>query len=108
MSGTNFKERNMATNKTSSKFTLSEHLNIGNTEKLHTRLRNCVEKNLDVNLNAEKVLTIDTTALQLLLAFVQQMQINGNVVKWNKPSDALLKTATLTGLNTHLGLAEAK
>ncbi len=98
----------MTEKKRISKFMLGEHLNIGNTEKLHTRLCHCEEKHVDVNLNAEKVLTIDTTALQLLLAFVQQVQGNGNIVNWQKPSDALLKTVSLTGLSTHLGLAEAK
>jgi anti-anti-sigma factor len=98
----------MTEKKRNSKLMLGEHLNIGNTNKLHTRLCNCAEKHVDVNVNAEKVLTIDTTALQLLLAFIQQVQVNGNVVNWQKPSDALLKTVSLTGLSTHLGLAEAK
>ncbi len=98
----------MTEKKRSSKFMLGEHLNIGNAEKLHTRLCNCTEKHVDVNLNAEKVLTIDTTALQLLVAFVQQINVNGNVVNWQKPSDALLKTVSSTGLSTHFGVAEAK
>lgn len=98
----------MTEKKRNSKFMLGEHLNIGNTEKFHTRLRNCAEKHVDVNLNAEKVLTIDTTALQLLSAFVRQVQVNGNIVNWQKPSDALLKTVSLMGLSSHLGLEEAK
>jgi len=98
----------MTAKKRISKFMLGDHLNIGNVEKLHTRLCKCAEKKLDVNFNAEKVLTIDTTALQLLLAFVQQIKINENVVNWKNPSDAFLKTVALTGLSVHLNLAEAK
>lgn len=96
----------MPTKKQNCKFTLGEHINIGSAEKLHTRFRNCAEKHVDVNLNAEKVATLDTTALQLFVAFVQQVRDNGNTVNWHKPSEALLKTAALTGLTTHLNLSK--
>jgi anti-anti-sigma regulatory factor len=96
----------MTTKKRSSKFMLGENLNIGSAEKLHTRMRNCSEKHVDVTVNAEKVMTLDTTVLQLFAAFVQQVRDNGNIVNWYKPSEALIKTVALTGLTTHLNLSK--
>lgn len=93
--------------KRASRIVLGESLDIGGATKLHTRLKTCAEKDVDVNLNAAKVESIDTSSLQLLLAFIQRVRDGGHGVNWQKPSEALLKTAALAGLTGDLGLAGA-
>jgi len=95
------------TAKRASSITLRENLGISGAEKLHTRLKTCAAKGVNVNLNAAKVDTIDTSSLQLLLAFVRQVHESGHSVNWQHPSAALLKTAALTGLTGELNLADS-
>lgn len=90
----------------SSRITLEENLDIASAGKLHSKLMRSVDRGVDINLYAAKINTIDTAALQLLFASVKQVQDNGNVVKWHEPSEALLKSAALTGLSSYLGLSE--
>jgi anti-anti-sigma factor len=86
---------------------LGTHPDIASARKLHQRLCKCAAKNTDVNLYADKVETIDTIALQLLLSFIRQVRDNGNQVNWKSPSAALMKTAALTGLQGELSLPES-
>ena len=95
-----------STAKRTSRMILCERLDIGGTMKLHTRLKNCAAKNVDVKLNGKMIETIDTTALQLLMAFIRQVHSGGHTVSWQSPSDALLKAATQTGLITDLALTQ--
>lgn len=81
---------------------LGTHVDIASAHKLWQRLKTCAAKNTDVNLHANKVETIDTAALQLLLAFVRQVRDNGKQVYWKSPSAALLNAAALTGLRDEL------
>jgi len=85
---------------------LGTHPEIAAAGKLYHRLKKCAAKGVDVNLYASRIETIDTISLQLLLSFVQKVRENGNSVNWKSSSDALLKTARLTGLETELLLAE--
>ena len=92
------------TNKRPSKLTLSGHLDIDGSGKLHRRLMSCAAKGLDVHINAAKVESANTSSLQLLLAFVIRIHENGNTVKWKTPSDALIRSAALAGLESYLCL----
>lgn len=87
-----------------SNITLSSNMEIDEVEKLHEKLKKSAARGVDVNLDAEKVETVDTTILQLLLSFVREVRGNGHNVNWQSPSQALLKTAGLAGLTTELGL----
>lgn len=93
--------------KKQSKFSLGKHLKIEDAKKLHKRLSTCADKKVDVTINAEKVSSLDMSALQLLISFVQKVSDNGNTVHWHKPSDALLSTVALTDLSAHLDLVVA-
>lgn len=95
----------MAT-KRASRIVLGERLDIDGVAKLHTRLINCAEKGVNVNLNAGKVATVDTSSLQLLVAFINRIRENGNTVNWQSPSDALTGSASLAGIDTHLCLEQ--
>lgn len=49
-------------------------------------------------LNARRVERVDTAALQLCYAFIQQRTQQGLQTNWQQPSEALLQQATLLGL----------
>ena len=74
--------------------------------RLHSRLKKCVDKGVDISIHAQKVAAIDYAALQLLCAMVAQVRENGCSVTWRKPSGVLLESAAITGLNTVLGTCE--
>lgn len=99
-------EQTRASSNRSSRLTLDENLDIARACKLHSKLMKSVNRGVDVNLYAAKVVMIDTAALQLLVAGVNQVRENGYVVKWHQPTEALLKSASLTGMSEHLGLCE--
>lgn len=87
-----------------SRIMLGTNADIAGAGRLYQRLGTCAAKNTDVNLYAEKIETIDTISLQLLLSFIRQVRQNGNQVNWKSPSAALLKAAELTGLQAELSL----
>lgn len=96
-----------AASKPASRITLGTNPDIAGAGKLYGRLKKCAAKETDVNLHAGKVETIDTISLQLLLCFIRQVRANGNTVNWKSPSEALLRTATLVGLDAELLLTES-
>jgi anti-anti-sigma factor len=89
------------------RFTLDERLTIENAGELRAQLLSCAGQDADIVLDAANVESVDTAALQVLLAFVRQVRGNGHTVNWQSPSDVLLITATLTGLAVDMGLADA-
>jgi anti-anti-sigma factor len=89
-----------------SRITLGTNPDIAGACKLYERLKKCAAKETDVNLYAANIETIDTASLQLLLSFVRQVRDNGHSVNWKSPSEALLRTARLTGLEAELLLAD--
>ena len=103
MATTKKKSTTASTNKTS-RVTLSENLDIAVIGKLKTKLSRAADRCVDVALHADKIESIDTSALQLLYAFIQCVNANGHAVKWHQPSEALLQSAALSGLSRGLGL----
>lgn len=55
-------------------------------------------------MSAEEVERIDAASLQLLTVFYREAGELGYAVQWNKPSDALQRSARLVGLAHRLGL----
>ena len=90
-----------------SRITLDMNTDIASAGKLHKKLKKCASRNVDVNLVAENVASIDTTALQLLLCFVREVRDSGHHVYWQSTSEAVLRTAELTGVLDELGLSGA-
>ncbi|PCJ23934.1 MAG: hypothetical protein COA96_10625 [SAR86 cluster bacterium] len=90
-----------------SKITLPSTMEIDEATKLHKKLQKSAARGVDINLDAEKVETIDTAILQLLLSFVREVRGNGNSVNWQSPSEPLFKTAEMIGLGAELGLEES-
>lgn len=92
--------------KKSSKISLAVHQDISVIGNLYGRLKKCVSKQVNVNLIAEKVESIDASTLQLLLSFVRQAHNDGNSVNWQSPSQDLLDSAALIGLQEALFLQQ--
>jgi len=86
------------------KITLPAIMEIDEAVKLHKKLQKSAARGVDIQLDAEKVETIDTPILQLLLSFVREVRGNGNSVNWQSCSGPLLRTADLMGLGAELGL----
>ena len=59
-----------------------------------------------VVVDASKVESIDTAALQLLVAFAKSRREQSRAVDWQKPSSVFCETATLLNLNEPLGIGE--
>ena len=85
--------------KKASKITLAAYQDISIISNLHGRLKKCATTQVDVNLIADNVESIDTSTLQLLLSFVRQIRRDGNSVNWQSPSQVLLNAAGLIGLD---------
>jgi len=73
-------------------------------EELHTQMESLIQTGHDVELDASKVEQIDTSALQLLLSFHQALTQDGRALKWKSPSDQVVQTAKLLGLDDHLSI----
>ncbi len=59
-----------------------------------------------VVVDASKVESIDTAALQLLVAFAKSRREQSRAVDWQTPSSAFCETATLLNLNEPRGIGE--
>lgn len=85
-----------------SKITLAANQDMAVINNLHGRLKKCADRQVNVNLLAEKVESIDAATLQLLLSFVRQIRSNGNSVNWQLPSQTMLDSAGLIGVRDEL------
>jgi len=102
----NNKKPDNSAGKKVSKITLGVDQDIDIINNLHGRLKKCVVKQVDVNLDAHKVKSIDAATLQLLSSFIRQVQNNGNKVNWQSPSVELLNSASQIGIQNALLLSE--
>ncbi len=104
---TNTKSTTETCDKKASRITLATHQDISIISNLHGRLKKSASRQVDVNMIAEKVESIDTSTLQLLTAFVQQIRNNGNKVNWQSTSPALLDSARLIDLEDTIFFQQA-
>ena len=79
-------------------------LDISGVWDLHGRLRNMLETQQSVVLDAAQVERIDTAVLQTLCAFFQDAQASGMVVQWQQPSLAVQTAARLLNVSACLAL----
>jgi len=61
----------------------------------------------DVVLEASDIERIDTTGLQVLIAFIKDANVKGISITWLVPSDVMRNAARLTGLTDALELPNA-
>lgn len=81
-----------------------DQLNISLVTETKAELEAALVSNETVVLDASNVESVDTAALQLLVAFIQQASLKGSRVEWPQPSEAFLTTVKLMGLNDALNV----
>ncbi len=85
-------------------FILSGMLDITGVAELKVRLGQALDELAPVELDATDLSWIDASALQLLVAFLQEATQRGIAVSWLAVSDELMAAAQLMGLDKSLQL----
>lgn len=86
------------------KLELSAKCTIVRAEELHAQMESLLQTGHDVEVDASQVEQCDTAALQLLLAFHNELSKEGRTLSWASPSESTLNAAKLIGLDQPLGL----
>lgn len=81
-----------------------EVLDISFAAKLHTQLKDEVEKNSTVNFITSGLTRIDASCLQVLASFMEYAKENEITVHWDTPGDVIKDASRLTGLSDVLEL----
>ena len=89
-------------------FCLAETLDISTVQALHAELLAAFDNGDPVSLNGSKVARIDTAILQLLASAFVYAEEHQCKLDLQSPSEALVESATLLGINEHIGLIAKK
>lgn len=81
-----------------------ESLDISTVAELRALLLQALEGKQPVVLEAAEITRIDTSALQVLVAFFQDARAQEIPVRWQAPSEVLRRSASLVGLTKLLEL----
>ncbi|VAW87672.1 hypothetical protein MNBD_GAMMA18-2261 [hydrothermal vent metagenome] len=81
-------------------------LDISRVGELYTELEMIINEKKAIEFDASEIERIDTSGLQLLLSFYQKIKSSGFDFHWISPSEHLLRSASLVGLDKLLGLSE--
>ena len=105
-------DTNMATTQTSKNkkpqttlIPCDSSLDIAVAHELFQTLQQAVDTSNSLVIDAANVEHIDTAALQLLCAFIQDAQVRGIDVQWHEPSPAVNEAAHLLDLEGILALS---
>ncbi|VAX00067.1 hypothetical protein MNBD_GAMMA19-222 [hydrothermal vent metagenome] len=82
----------------------AEVLDISGVAEFHARCLEALETQQHLMLNASQVDRVDTAALQVLSAFIQDANTRQQTVQWETPSEPLCQSAALLGLSEILCL----
>lgn len=85
-------------------FELDTIVSIESAPALRDSLEQLSEAGCDVVLDGRNVEMLDTTALQLLLAFTHKVKRDGFRVSWQSPSPVVIGTTALAGVDVELGV----
>ncbi len=85
-------------------FELPVDLHIAEVQTLYERLKDALQAGHGLRVKAQAVERADAAGLQLMLACVNEMALQGLSFEWQNPSHALLSSARLLGLAGELGL----
>ena len=83
---------------------LDQSLTITEVSTLRETLKCYADSTQDISLDGSKVKIIDTTSMQLLLAFFRHLESNNCYINWLEPSEPILNIAKLLGVDSELGL----
>ena len=87
------------------KYVLDSVLVINNAHTMHGQFMALINAKRNVVIDASSVEMVDTSILQLLLAFVIKLHAEDLKVTWMNPSNELLNRAEILDLSEKLGLA---
>lgn len=73
-------------------------LNIQNAQGLKERLIKALSKAPTCTLNGSKVERVDSAGMQLLIAFFKEAEQSNVTIKWQAPSESLIKAGRLLGV----------
>ena len=85
-------------------YRLDPVLTINGASTLKQELTRLASLEADVSIDASAVEMTDTASLQVLLAFVHQIEAQDRSIHWIEPSERLLANASLLGLKDALQL----
>ena len=87
-------------------FTLQcpEVMVINNVEEIKNLFLEAVDSHSNIVVKLSSVSKIDTTAVQILIAFKQKIEAQNNSLSFSEPSEQVLKVTSLLGVQTLLGL----
>ena len=88
------------------KIDLGTRCTIVKAEELHSQMENLIQSGVDVEIQSSEVEQIDTSALQLLFSFHQALAQDNRKVTWPNPSEQVVATAKLLGIDSHIGMSE--
>lgn len=83
-----------------------EVLDISRVSEFYTELEMIINEGKSIELDASELERIDISGLQLLLSFYQKIKSSGHEFCWSSPSEQLVRSASLVGLDKLLGLSE--
>ncbi len=82
----------------------AEVLDIAGVAEFHAHCLEALGIQKNLVLNASQVDRVDTAALQVLGAFIQDANTRQQTVQWESPSESLCQSAALLGLSSLLCL----
>ena len=82
----------------------AEVLDIAGVAEFHARCLEALGTRKNLRLNASQLDRVDTAALQVLSAFIQDANTQEQTVEWENPSESLCQSAALLGLSKILCL----
>jgi ABC-type transporter Mla MlaB component len=85
-------------------FSCGEYIDITQVSNLFGRLQKSLQKSVNVELKADKVVKADTAGLQMFVALKREINTTDGNFVWKNPSDGLKNSAKLLGLAQELGL----
>jgi anti-anti-sigma regulatory factor len=96
-------------NKTSAlEIMLPEILDIASSRPLHSELNTALSENGTISVYGTDVERVDAAAMQVLIAASMATNNRPKKLEWKSPSEALIRTATLLGVEKLAGLENSK
>jgi len=87
------------------KIDLGTRCTIVKAEELHAQMESLIQSGVDVEIHSSEVEQIDTSALQLLYSFHQSLAQDNRKMTWPNPSEQVVETAKLLGIDAHIGIS---
>jgi len=94
----------MATDTDIFRIKCAEVMDITSVAEFHAHCLEAMETRQNIVLNASQVERVDTAALQVLGAFIQDANAREQSVQWEETTEALCQSAALLGLSEALCL----